>query len=393
MLSETISLYEQINIEHAIKGDPTSSLAEALLCQTKAKLSYLASAYNVAGRSKMKKEQLAEALVERMKDPASIRPVLLLVKDVEWKLFETLLRQPMLQDNGYPYGYYAYLLEHGLVFTFYQDSKLYLVMPEEIKHAFNKIDQAEFRNTLARYRLIHDYVLALTNLYGAYKPDRLVNIFNAQNKEVPLGEDEFAACLNHFLNRDEYFTWHEGYIVDISLVTDESDDELKALLSNVAGKPYYIPDQDTLLKYKDDSYFEITPQLKALRNYVLQNMCPDTEIVDNLVDDVQLACSMEASLQEIIYEFERRQIHFDSMDQAQKVTSLIVDVYNNTRKWSNGGHTPAELSKRSGRAVVKPLHQAHYFPNKKEQVSVTKIGRNEPCPCGSGLKYKKCCGK
>jgi SWIM/SEC-C metal-binding protein len=22
-----------------------------------------------------------------------------------------------------------------------------------------------------------------------------------------------------------------------------------------------------------------------------------------------------------------------------------------------------------------------------------KIGRNAPCPCGSGLKYKKCCGK
>ena len=22
-----------------------------------------------------------------------------------------------------------------------------------------------------------------------------------------------------------------------------------------------------------------------------------------------------------------------------------------------------------------------------------KIGRNDPCPCGSGRKYKKCCGK
>lgn len=21
-----------------------------------------------------------------------------------------------------------------------------------------------------------------------------------------------------------------------------------------------------------------------------------------------------------------------------------------------------------------------------------KIGRNDPCPCGSGKKYKKCCG-
>lgn len=26
-------------------------------------------------------------------------------------------------------------------------------------------------------------------------------------------------------------------------------------------------------------------------------------------------------------------------------------------------------------------------------IRVVKIGRNEPCPCGSGKKYKKCCGK
>ncbi len=30
---------------------------------------------------------------------------------------------------------------------------------------------------------------------------------------------------------------------------------------------------------------------------------------------------------------------------------------------------------------------------KPEPVTVDKIGRNEPCPCGSGKKYKKCCGK
>ena len=26
-------------------------------------------------------------------------------------------------------------------------------------------------------------------------------------------------------------------------------------------------------------------------------------------------------------------------------------------------------------------------------VSGEKIGRNDPCPCGSGKKYKKCCGQ
>jgi preprotein translocase subunit SecA len=32
-------------------------------------------------------------------------------------------------------------------------------------------------------------------------------------------------------------------------------------------------------------------------------------------------------------------------------------------------------------------------PKKKEPKTVKKIGRNEPCPCGSGKKYKQCCGK
>ncbi len=37
-----------------------------------------------------------------------------------------------------------------------------------------------------------------------------------------------------------------------------------------------------------------------------------------------------------------------------------------------------------------------YFDNSDKSLKVTvkpKIGRNEPCPCGSGNKFKKCCGK
>lgn len=36
---------------------------------------------------------------------------------------------------------------------------------------------------------------------------------------------------------------------------------------------------------------------------------------------------------------------------------------------------------------------ATYGFNHKPLVKGKKIGRNEPCPCGSGKKYKKCCGK
>jgi len=36
------------------------------------------------------------------------------------------------------------------------------------------------------------------------------------------------------------------------------------------------------------------------------------------------------------------------------------------------------------------LPEGHVPTYKREE---PKVGRNDPCPCGSGKKYKKCCGK
>jgi uncharacterized protein len=43
----------------------------------------------------------------------------------------------------------------------------------------------------------------------------------------------------------------------------------------------------------------------------------------------------------------------------------------------------------------KDEQKALYLEEKKSGTVVKgeKIGRNDPCPCGSGKKYKKCCGK
>jgi len=39
---------------------------------------------------------------------------------------------------------------------------------------------------------------------------------------------------------------------------------------------------------------------------------------------------------------------------------------------------------------------AHFGPAREKQnapaVAAEKVGRNDPCPCGSGKKFKKCCG-
>ena len=38
-----------------------------------------------------------------------------------------------------------------------------------------------------------------------------------------------------------------------------------------------------------------------------------------------------------------------------------------------------------------PLELKAAFPGATGERRVPKIGRNEPCPCGSGKKFKKCC--
>jgi preprotein translocase subunit SecA len=50
--------------------------------------------------------------------------------------------------------------------------------------------------------------------------------------------------------------------------------------------------------------------------------------------------------------------------------------------------------------LVKPKEQEMSYSHndgtvKKAPVKrmADKVGRNDPCPCGSGKKYKKCCGK
>jgi preprotein translocase subunit SecA len=58
-----------------------------------------------------------------------------------------------------------------------------------------------------------------------------------------------------------------------------------------------------------------------------------------------------------------------------------------------GGAAPAQVAA-SGDGGAMPVPAAATGSSQhKIKVSGKKVGRNDPCPCGSGKKYKKCCGR
>ncbi|MFA9378462.1 MAG: SEC-C metal-binding domain-containing protein [Lachnotalea sp.] len=47
-------------------------------------------------------------------------------------------------------------------------------------------------------------------------------------------------------------------------------------------------------------------------------------------------------------------------------------------------------------AILTPAKRKELFKTQKSSGTIVKgakVGRNDPCPCGSGKKYKKCCGQ
>ncbi|OWZ83181.1 preprotein translocase subunit SecA [Natranaerobius trueperi] len=165
--------------------------------------------------------------------------------------------------------------------------------------------------------------------------------------------------------------------------------EFQDYLQKSKGKPYYIPSQEELLNYKDDLYFERNKEFEVLLKYLTDNIFEgDRDTAEGVCDDIQGICQHGFSVKQIFNLFNIRNIVFDSEDQVSEIMNLVKDLANNTRLWENNGHTPNELNER---IEVPSLRESPKNPN--QRTVGKKIGRNEPCPCGSGKKYKKCCLK
>ena len=388
MDNELYKQFKEFNEENAIKKKMSTVLPEILNMLNKTELSGLATMHGLQGRSKMNKSQLAAALADSITNPDHIENGIVLMEDEEWELLLEYIKGTDPETDQILYGSYAYAKAQCWLFSFYFDNSFHIIMPDEVREAFTQMDLELLNEKRQQYRFVIDYIHALVNLNGIVPLLDVYKVIQLQNPGR-ISESEFLSIVEQLPERQWSFDFFDGLFVDGSI---EDSDELDALLTQTKGKPQYLPPKEQLLLYKNDAFFEMTPELIALCNYISKELCQDPEVVTNLIDDIQFACSMESSLQDIMYEFENKNINFEHIEQVNTVVSLVTDVMNNTRLWSNRGYTPTELYEltKEDSAVKSSLQPYRVLVN--QQATSVKVGRNEPCVCGSGKKYKKCCG-
>ena len=178
--------------------------------------------------------------------------------------------------------------------------------------------------------------------------------------------------------------------------------DLKGLLEYL--HPIFLPKNafriEELLKFTRDELKE-TIKDKAVQVYEYKESQIDAEVMREL-ERVALLRSVDTKWID----------HIDAMDQLREGISLraygqqdpvqayqiegydmfvelIQNIKEDTVRFIYNINT-ANLPKRE--QVAEPVVTNHEESVRKPIVKEDKIGRNDPCPCGSGKKYKKCCG-
>ena len=242
------------------------------------------------------------------------------------------------------------------------------------------------------------YARAAVNLYGAIPLSEFAKLYQSlrgvsSGPQISFGggDDELGTEeIREFLRRliASYENGEADYaIVGDVLINDtlkefkEKDiDQLLLLLQMHSRK---ILPKEEFLKYGDWAYFEETEAHSQLREYLAGKTAgrnPDSATASELVELVCWLTRQWSPVNEVVEFLNEEGITFDTEEEADQVKKMLTEINSHTRIWGDNGSTPAELNQNYSSGV--PYRNAGQ-----------KIGRNEPCPCGSGKKYKNCCGR
>lgn len=217
--------------------------------------------------------------------------------------------------------------------------------------------------------LLEKYIIALTNLYGRVTKEKVAEVYNRQNKEQTTAE-EISNILNNspeVLSENLIFSeWGEFLTEDLVLF----EDSYETLKKKQQGKPHYIPTQNQLFKYLDHYYVDYPKEFDELVEYLEVNIYEDEpNKAEIIAEDMHLAMAMGDGVEGAFSEFNRDGFIFEDEEEINRLVERVTRLNNHTRIRENNGFTPYELRE------------------------IKNIGRNDPCYCGSGKKYKKCCLK
>ncbi len=197
--------------------------------------------------------------------------------------------------------------------------------------------------------------------------------------------DEIKNSVAAHLSDDENEQAMENLLADVATIFPLPPEiNAEALLQM---KPSQI--EDKLIEYARDLYKKREEEMEPDKMRILERLIMlrtiDSLWVEHLtaIDYIRQGIGLQAVAQQNPLVAYKRKSH-------EMFQELMATIQHNLV------HTIYKLGIKKGAPPPRPSPAAAIAPSggeKTAQQTSKKVGRNDPCPCGSGKKFKKCCGK
>ena len=377
-----IDTVHMVNKKLSVEGEIKTSLADILPLRKRAELDDIAYELGIYGTSGLRKGELAERIREALPNVDYFLRSIIKMNREEWLYFLRVAEKGRLTSDVRTPLPYMRAYRDAFIQVYRKDQELIFIIPDEIKALFDQLKMAGLLEHKEKMVLIDSYASAAVAFYGALEIKELVEIMDKHGKG--LEKKSFVESVLYYRSRvDRQYTIYKKMVIALQF-DEHGHKRLKDLLAAREGKPIYIPSADEFTKYCGLFYYEETSYTKALKQMIALFL-KDEDKASELTYEIHHLILMQARMQDIVDHIHASGVEYRTMPEMEKMVKLIVEVCNNTRLWSNYGHTPLEMNALRRTKASWPLASQATFDAPES--------RNAPCPCGSGMKYKHCCGR
>ena len=416
-------LAENRNAQERYTRNP--EMAEIMSSWTKEELKSLAEDLELKGYHSLKKDILVGKIKEELLKPSVMERQMMMFSDEEIAAFESVLKTtgyyPVRKDLELLEGFYnlAYV---GI----YNDN--FAAVPDEVKKVYKKVNTPKFRKKRKRAFWMIRCLTMVIFLY-VLAPISVIKEMLVKCLGEDISEEEFREIFawipdyqNPCVIRGEWIIYKDVLPQGFYNKIKESQGDLE----------YYIPEQEEILDYTGHGYPSRDTCCRKVKEFLIKRMKIEEEQTENLMQGIYSRISLGGGPSDVTEIFEEEGIIFPNETTVRDFIALLIELNNSTRMIQNRGWTPSEMTKKrpvlpeGQKPTIVPMsslaaEQLKQASNELQQMGFTvdldsgadevetvfmpdgiaghtvkgtkKIYPNDPCPCGSGKKYKKCCGK
>lgn len=273
--------------------------------------------------------------------------------------------------DSYELSRTAYFMQQGIIFPSIKDEKAVFLMPKIIQDIIRKKDNNEYKMIMKKNKEVLQLYRALNKVYGIVNIKDIVDLVNRYNMEE-LNEFYIVEVIKKAQYYYREYREEKGFFINndienwLDLLKDIEKYNEKLEYSNI-NKTELLEMADSKWIYKSKfgkSFFKEFTSIFEIEKETVYQIMEDLsfDIQDNNIDETI------NSLLELI--------NASNLELRNYIKGVATKFLSNIRIWKYRGATINEMNSKVTKIKSKVI-----------------VGRNDPCICGSGKKYKKCCGK